>query len=90
MQERLRPSQAPPQGATPAPVHCVRPPTGWPAGAGSQVPVEFAQLSHWPVHGVEQQVLSMQLPLAHCVPAAQVWPLASLHWRFVVVVVSQA
>lgn len=90
MQPRERLSQAPPQGATPMPVQDMRPPTGWPAGAGLQVPVAFAQLSHWPVQGVEQQVPSMQFPLAHWVPVPQPWPLASLHWRFTVVVVSQA
>jgi hypothetical protein len=69
------PSQVPsnPQGGLVA----VQAPWGsvLPAGTGWQEPVPLRlQTAHRPQLAAEQQTPSTQLPLAHSVPAAQIWP----------------
>ena len=44
-----------------------------------QVPGVALHTSQPPLHAVLQHTLSMQLPLAHCVPTVQLWPFLARH-----------
>ena len=65
----MTPSQAPPH-ADPSDAQAARPPSGAPV-TGEQVPTlpGTVQAWHWPPQAASQQTPSVQMPLAHSVPA---------------------
>jgi hypothetical protein len=74
------PPQLPLHGAVPA--QAVRVARGVPV-TGVHLPtwVVSLQLSHWPVHALSQQTVSMQLPVEHSAVVVHFEPLAFLGWQ---------